>query len=154
MRPNGDNQNEERPRITRAQIKVKSKISCLSFSRKHVSHIAASDYEGVVTIWDAETSQSILKFEEHDKRGVGRLVLSMRGQHAFGASGSDDGAVSGNRSVMEMQMRKRVLYCVVASDQRTISPSTVPITKFTYTICDDRTSRCIPSARTRRQFRT
>ena len=117
------NQNEERPRITRAQIKVKSKISCLSFSRKHVSHIAASDYEGVVTIWDAETSQSILKFEEHDKRcWTVEYCRCVDNMHLI-ASGSDDGAVKiwsesgismggGNRSVMEMQMRANV--CCIA----------------------------------------
>ena len=117
------NQNEERPRITRAQIKVKSKISCLSFSRKHVSHIAASDYEGVVTIWDAETSQSILKFEEHDKRcWTVEYCRCVDNMHLI-ASGSDDGAVKiwsesgismggGNRSVMEIQMRANV--CCIA----------------------------------------
>ena len=117
------NQNDKRPSISRAQIKVKSKISCLSFSRKHVSHIAASDYEGVVTIWDAETSQSILKFEEHDKRcWTVEYCRCVDNMHLI-ASGSDDGAVKiwsesgismggGNRSVMEMQMRANV--CCIA----------------------------------------
>ena len=111
MVTNQNDQNGERPSITRAQIKVNSKISCLSFSRKHVSHVAASDYEGVVTIWDAETSQSILKFEEHDKRcWTVEYCRCVDNMHLI-ASGSDDGAVKiwsesgismggGNRSVM------------------------------------------------------
>ena len=123
MVTNQNDQNGERPSITRAQIKVNSKISCLSFSRKHVSHVAASDYEGVVTIWDAETSQSILKFEEHDKRcWTVEYCRCVDNMHLI-ASGSDDGAVKiwsesgismggGNRSVMEMQMRANV--CCIA----------------------------------------
>ena len=96
----------------------------------------------MVTIWDAETSQSILKFEEHDKRcWTVEYCRCVDNMHLI-ASGSDDGAVKiwsesgismggGNRSVMEIQMRANV--CCIAwspTPPHTISPSAVPIIKY------------------------
>ncbi|KAI3513283.1 hypothetical protein L1887_20612 [Cichorium endivia] len=44
---------------------TKSKLSCLSWNKHRKNHIASSDYEGVVTIWDVNSRQSVIEYEEH-----------------------------------------------------------------------------------------
>ncbi|KAL0442974.1 UNVERIFIED_CONTAM: E3 ubiquitin-protein ligase COP1 [Sesamum latifolium] len=51
-----------------AEMSARSKLSCLSWNRYAKSQIASSDYEGIVTIWDVTTRQSVMEYEEHDKR--------------------------------------------------------------------------------------
>ncbi|KAL0290041.1 UNVERIFIED_CONTAM: E3 ubiquitin-protein ligase COP1 [Sesamum angustifolium] len=51
-----------------AEMSARSKLSCLSWNRYSKSQIASSDYEGIVTIWDVTTRQSVMEYEEHDKR--------------------------------------------------------------------------------------
>jgi len=50
------------------EIMAKSKLSCLSYNKFIKHHLAASDYEGVVSLWDVERSTVIAEFEEHEKR--------------------------------------------------------------------------------------
>lgn len=50
------------------EIKTRSKLSCLSWNKFTKNHIASSDYDGIVTVWDVTTRQSIMEYEEHEKR--------------------------------------------------------------------------------------
>ncbi|XP_057954648.1 E3 ubiquitin-protein ligase COP1 isoform X2 [Malania oleifera] len=47
---------------------TRSKLSCLSWNKHIKNHIASSDYEGIVTVWDVTTQQSVMEYEEHEKR--------------------------------------------------------------------------------------
>lgn len=69
----------------------RSRLSSVVWSSYVKGHLASSDYEGVVQLWDVNTSQELMTFEEHAKRAwsvdfspcdPSRLV-----------SGSDDGTV-------------------------------------------------------------
>ncbi|KAG6423545.1 hypothetical protein SASPL_113945 [Salvia splendens] len=51
-----------------AEMMTRSKLSCLSWNKCTKSHIASSDYEGIVTVWDVTTRQSVMEYEEHEKR--------------------------------------------------------------------------------------
>ena len=50
------------------EINTRSKLTCSSYNKFVKHHIAASDYEGVVSVWDVEKKCSIIDFEEHEKR--------------------------------------------------------------------------------------
>ncbi|PWA54362.1 hypothetical protein CTI12_AA436400 [Artemisia annua] len=50
------------------EMPTRSKLSCLSWNKYTKSHIASSDYEGIVTVWDVTTCQSVMEYEEHEKR--------------------------------------------------------------------------------------
>ncbi|KAI7740994.1 hypothetical protein M8C21_016560 [Ambrosia artemisiifolia] len=50
------------------EMSTRSKLSCLSWNKYTKSHIASSDYEGIVTVWDVTTRQSVMEYEEHEKR--------------------------------------------------------------------------------------
>lgn len=39
------------------EMSTRSKLSCLSWNKYTKSHIASSDYEGIVTVWDVTTRQ-------------------------------------------------------------------------------------------------
>ncbi|TXG57460.1 hypothetical protein EZV62_015289 [Acer yangbiense] len=51
-----------------AEMPTRSKFSCLSWKKFTKSQIANNDYEGIVTGLDATTSQSVMEYEEHEKR--------------------------------------------------------------------------------------
>ena len=92
-------------------ISTRSKLSCLSYNKHVRNHIASSDYEGVVTVWDVETRQSVAEFEEHDKRAW--TVDYCRTDPRLLASGSDDGRVkiwstAHEGSVLELDVRANV----------------------------------------------
>jgi E3 ubiquitin-protein ligase RFWD2 len=53
--------------------------------------IASSDYEGIVTVWDVNTRQSVMEYEEHEKRAWS--VDFSRTEPSMLVSGSDDGKV-------------------------------------------------------------
>ena len=38
------------------ELVTRSKLSCLAWSAQEQSQLIASDYEGIVTLWDAEVS--------------------------------------------------------------------------------------------------
>lgn len=42
--------------------------SCLSWNPYTKYHIASSDYEGVVCLWDVNTGQLVQRYTEHEKR--------------------------------------------------------------------------------------
>ncbi|KAK9133195.1 hypothetical protein Scep_012723 [Stephania cephalantha] len=50
------------------EMSTRSKLSCLSWNKYTKNHIASSDYEGIVTVWDVTTRQSVMEYEEHEKR--------------------------------------------------------------------------------------
>jgi WD40 repeat protein len=39
------------------EMSTRSKLSCLSWNKHEKNHIASSDYEGIVTVWDVTTRQ-------------------------------------------------------------------------------------------------
>eukprot|EP00127_Corallochytrium_limacisporum_P003371 Clim_evm60s148 gene=Clim_evmTU60s148 len=88
-----------------------SKISCLSWNSYIKGQIASSDYEGIVTIWDAHLGKEIYRFDEHDKR-VWSVDFSPTDPTRL-ASGSDDTKVkiwstSFGRSVMTIPSQANV----------------------------------------------
>ncbi|KAG9153201.1 hypothetical protein Leryth_025115 [Lithospermum erythrorhizon] len=70
------------------EMSTLSKLSCLSWNKYTKSHIASSDYDGVVTVWDVNTRQSIMEYEEHEKRAWS--VDFSRTEPSMLVSGSDD----------------------------------------------------------------
>ncbi|KAG8365372.1 hypothetical protein BUALT_Bualt18G0097800 [Buddleja alternifolia] len=71
-----------------AEMSTRSKLSCLSWNKYTKNHIASSDYEGIVTVWDVTTRQSIMEYEEHEKRAWS--VDFSRSEPSMLVSGSDD----------------------------------------------------------------
>ncbi|MFS7934902.1 putative transcription factor WD40-like family [Helianthus anomalus] len=47
------------------EMSTRSKLSWNEYTK---SHIASSDYEGIVTVWDVTTRQSVMEYEGHEKR--------------------------------------------------------------------------------------
>lgn len=43
-----------------AEMSTRAKLSCLSWNKYAKNHIASSDYEGIVTVWDVTTRQVLL----------------------------------------------------------------------------------------------
>ncbi|KAG6778454.1 hypothetical protein POTOM_014788 [Populus tomentosa] len=70
------------------EMSTRSKLSCLSWNKYTKNHIASSDYEGIVTVWDVTTRQSIMEYEEHEKRAWS--VDFSRTEPSMLVSGSDD----------------------------------------------------------------
>ncbi|CAG8435933.1 6898_t:CDS:10 [Diversispora eburnea] len=73
------------------EMACRSKISCLSWNNYIKSQIVSADYEGIVSLWDANTGSQVLEFNEHEKRAwsvdFGRMDPTKL------ASGSDDAKV-------------------------------------------------------------
>ena len=76
------------PPYTHAQISSRSRLSSLCWSSYVKSHLACSDYEGLVQLWDAHSSTELAGFEEHAKR-VWSVDFSRLDPTRL-ASGSDD----------------------------------------------------------------
>ncbi|XP_052202332.1 E3 ubiquitin-protein ligase COP1-like isoform X2 [Diospyros lotus] len=70
------------------EMSTRSKLSCLSWNKCTKNQIASSDYEGIVTVWDVTTRQSIMEYEEHEKRAWS--VDFSRTDPSMLVSGSDD----------------------------------------------------------------
>ena len=90
---------------------TRSKLSCLSWSKFSKHQLASSDYEGIVNVWDVETAQSVIEYEEHEKR-VWTVDFS-RTSGPMMVSGSDDGrvkvwSITQPNSVCSIDMRANV----------------------------------------------
>ncbi|XP_024545319.1 protein SPA1-RELATED 4 [Selaginella moellendorffii] len=73
------------------EMASRSKLSNICWNSYIKSHLASSDYDGVIQLWDASTSQTLVEYKEHEKR-----AWSVDFSHADPtklASGSDDGTV-------------------------------------------------------------
>ncbi|KAL3355112.1 hypothetical protein AABB24_019287 [Solanum stoloniferum] len=70
------------------EMSTRSKLSCLSWNNYTKNHLASSDYEGIVTVWDVTTRQSVMEYEEHEKRAWS--VDFCRTEPSMLVSGSDD----------------------------------------------------------------
>ncbi|KAJ4730116.1 E3 ubiquitin-protein ligase COP1 [Melia azedarach] len=70
------------------EMSTRSKLSCLSWNKFSKNRIASSDYEGIVTVWDVTTQQSVMEYEEHEKRAWS--VDFSRTEPSMLVSGSDD----------------------------------------------------------------
>ncbi|XP_047256476.1 E3 ubiquitin-protein ligase COP1 isoform X2 [Capsicum annuum] len=70
------------------EMSTRSKLSCLSWNKYTKNNLASSDYEGIVTVWDVTTRQSVMEYEEHEKRAWS--VDFCRTEPSMLVSGSDD----------------------------------------------------------------
>ncbi|XP_078443269.1 transducin/WD40 repeat-like superfamily protein [Wolffia australiana] len=70
------------------EMPTRSKLSCLSWNKYSKNIIASSDYDGIVTVWDVATRQSIMEYEEHEKRAWS--VDFSAAEPSMLVSGSDD----------------------------------------------------------------
>ncbi|GMH12577.1 hypothetical protein Nepgr_014418 [Nepenthes gracilis] len=70
------------------EMSTLSKLSCLSWNKFTKNQIASSDYEGIVTVWDVTARQSVMEYEEHEKRAWS--VDFSRTEPSMLVSGSDD----------------------------------------------------------------
>lgn len=93
------------------EMPTRSKLSCLSWNKYIKNQIASSDYEGIVTVWDVNTRQSIMEYEEHEKRAWS--VDFSRTEPSMLVSGSDDGKVKiwctkQETSVLDIDMKANI----------------------------------------------
>ncbi|EFJ35654.1 hypothetical protein SELMODRAFT_141846 [Selaginella moellendorffii] len=93
------------------EIPSRAKLSCLSWNKCIKHHIASSDYDGSVTIWDVNNAQSIMEYEEHAKRAWS--VDFARTDPNLLVSGSDDGKLKvwstrQESSVMGIDMKANI----------------------------------------------
>ena len=56
------------PNLPIREIAVQAKLSCVAWSPYVKNQLAASDYEGIVHVWDASTGKETCRFEEHERR--------------------------------------------------------------------------------------
>ncbi|WZZ49714.1 hypothetical protein YC2023_049821 [Brassica napus] len=85
------------------EMSTRSKLSCLSWNKHEKNHIASSDYEGIVTVWDVTTRQSLMEYEEHEKRAWS--VDFSRTEPSMLVSGSDD---CKEASVLNIDMKANI----------------------------------------------
>ncbi|KAI9273675.1 WD40-repeat-containing domain protein [Sporodiniella umbellata] len=73
------------------RIRCENKISCVSWSPYIKSQIASSDYQGIINVWDVNTGQRTVSFNEHKKRAWSVDICTRN--PGMIASGSDDTTV-------------------------------------------------------------
>lgn len=73
------------------EMSNKSKLSCVCWNSYIKNHLASTDYDGVVQMWDAGTGQPLSQYMEHQKR-TWSVHFSVSDPKMF-ASGSDDCSV-------------------------------------------------------------
>lgn len=93
------------------EMSTRSKLSCLSWNKYIKSHIASANYEGIVTVWDVNTCQALMEYEEHEKRAWS--VDFSRTEPTRLVSGSDDGKVKvwctrQEQSVLNIDMKANI----------------------------------------------
>ena len=84
----------------------RSKLSDLDWNKHHNAHLATSDYDGMISVWDIDSGENILEYDEHEKRAWS--VDFSKTDASLLASGSDDGTVKiystkQNRSVLMVE---------------------------------------------------
>ncbi|KAK9935937.1 hypothetical protein M0R45_012810 [Rubus argutus] len=93
------------------EISTRSKLSYLSWNKYTRNQIASSDYDGIVTVWDVTTRQSVMEYEEHEKRAWSVDFSST--DPSMLVSGSDDCKVkiwctNQEASVLNIDMKANV----------------------------------------------
>ncbi|KAJ1970243.1 hypothetical protein IWQ62_000070 [Dispira parvispora] len=93
------------------EMVCRSKISCLSWNPYIKTQLANSDYDGMVTLWDAHVGTQIQTFTEHEKRAWS--VDFSRTDPTRLASGSDDTKVKiwstgSNQAVMTLDSKANI----------------------------------------------
>ncbi|XP_072967260.1 protein SUPPRESSOR OF PHYA-105 1 [Typha angustifolia] len=73
------------------EMPSRSKISCVCWNNYIKNYLASTDYEGVVQLWDASTSQGFMQFTAHRKRAWS-VNFSQKDPTKL-VSGSDDCSV-------------------------------------------------------------
>ncbi|CAO1945127.1 unnamed protein product [Urochloa humidicola] len=73
------------------EMSNRSKLSCICWNSYMKSHIASSDFEGIVQVWDVTRSQVFVDMREHERR-VWSVDFSIVDPTKL-VSGSDDGSV-------------------------------------------------------------
>ncbi|KAI4355197.1 hypothetical protein L6164_003991 [Bauhinia variegata] len=73
------------------EMSNKSNLSCVCWNSYMRNHLASTDYDGVVQMWDASTGQPFSQYTEHQKRAWS-VHFSHSDPKLF-ASGSDDSSV-------------------------------------------------------------
>ncbi|KAK7349447.1 hypothetical protein VNO77_06821 [Canavalia gladiata] len=73
------------------EMSNESKLSCVCWNSYIKNHLASTDYDGVVQMWDASTGQPLSQYTEHQKRAWS-VHFSVSDPKMF-ASGSDDCSV-------------------------------------------------------------
>eukprot|EP00742_Colponemidia_sp_Colp-10_P010944 GILJ01012084.1.p1 GENE.GILJ01012084.1~~GILJ01012084.1.p1 ORF type:complete len:785 (-),score=100.78 GILJ01012084.1:150-2504(-) len=101
------------------ELLSQSKLSCLSWNPSVKAHIASSDYDGAVTVWDVGTGQTVVAFREHERRVWS--VDYFPADSARIVSGSDDcrvkvWSVNQQKSVATIETRANVC-CVRAAPE-------------------------------------
>ncbi|XP_044976943.1 protein SPA1-RELATED 4-like isoform X1 [Hordeum vulgare subsp. vulgare] len=96
------------------EMSNKSKLSCISWNSYMKSHIASSDFDGLVQVWDVTRSQVFVEMREHERR-VWSVDFSLADPTKL-VSGSDDGTVklwSMNQAGSVGTIRTRANVCSV-----------------------------------------
>ncbi|KAJ1656014.1 hypothetical protein IWQ61_004344 [Dispira simplex] len=93
------------------EMVCRSKISCLSWNPYIKTQLANSDYDGMVTLWDAHVGTQVQTFTEHEKRAWS--VDFSRTDPTRLASGSDDTKVKiwstgSNQAVMTLDSKANI----------------------------------------------
>ncbi|KAE8664452.1 E3 ubiquitin-protein ligase COP1 [Hibiscus syriacus] len=70
------------------EMSTRSKLSCLSWNKYTKNHIASCDYDGIITVWDITNRQSLMEYEEHEKRAWS--IDFCPAEPSMLVSGSDD----------------------------------------------------------------
>ncbi|KAF5833547.1 hypothetical protein DUNSADRAFT_10078 [Dunaliella salina] len=73
------------------EVSSRSRLSSVCWSSYIKAHLACSDYEGVVQLWDVNANSEIMQFEEHSKRVWSVDYSSIDPTRLV--SGSDDGTI-------------------------------------------------------------
>lgn len=73
------------------EMSTRSKLSCLSWNKHEKNHIASSDYEGIVTVWDVTTRQvSTLpgivsfRYSSHELCNVSKILCKQLVAESYG----------------------------------------------------------------------
>ena len=73
------------------ELTWRTKLSDLDWNKQHSAHLATSDYDGMISVWDIDSGENILEYDEHEKRAWS--VDFSKTDACLLASGSDDGTV-------------------------------------------------------------